>query len=58
MENILESVILPEEETRSQETSEMCIDMKYNTILPLNIVTGMTIQLPKPSFREQQNVTL
>jgi len=48
---------VPEEETGSQDKSELCMNVKHN-ILPLshNIVTGMTIQLPPSLLGEQLKV--
>jgi len=50
-----EEETVPEEETGSQDKSELCINMKHNILLlSYNIVTGMTIQLPSSSLRGQQ----
>lgn len=55
MENTLESVSSPKEETGLQGNSQLCIDTKHNTKLPDNIVTGVTLQLPISLLRQQHN---
>ena len=52
MEHISENVLSPEQETGSQGKSELCINMKHNTVLPDNIVTGVTLQIPQQLSRQ------
>ena len=55
MENVSESITSPEEEIGSQGKSELCVNAKCCTALPDGIVTGVTIQLPRPSLSRQRD---
>ena len=55
LENVSESITSPEEETGSQGKSELCVNAKCCTALPDGIVTGVTIQLPRPSSPSRQH---
>ena len=54
-ENISESISSPEQETGSQERSELCINTQHNTTLLDNMVIGVTIplQLTQSSLRQR-----
>ena len=44
-DNVL-AVSSPEQETGSQDRSQLCTSTLHNTVLPGDLVIGLTIQLP------------